>query len=431
MIKKIIRTLITVFLVLISFIAKIPKASVKSKFETLDDNVDIRFSVISDIHISLYKLQEIERLNEVFSTMYSLDPRMKAIAIVGDLTDNGFELEYNTVKSIIDKNKKSETELIASMGNHEGNTASLFKEITGKNPKENLIINGYHFITISPHSSEEEYGGSTYNLDEEWLKKQLDEATKENPKKPIFVFMHHGIKNTVCGTDLWNTNDLSEIFNNYPQVIHFSGHSHYPLNDPKSIYQNTFTALNTSTISYFELDQDMMYGSIPPNSRNASQMMVVEVEGSVVKIKRLDLLSRKYIGPDWIINTSKGVEDFKYTKDRKDKSKEPYFDKDNKLEINDVSNVTCQIKIGQAKIKEDDDIVYSYKYDFKNVKTGEIDKSYKISSEFYLIPTPEFIIQKFEGLNPNTQYEVIVTAYNAYGKRSYNKLSGIFQTENI
>lgn len=429
MVKKIMRSLITVFLILISFIARIPKASIKSKFEELNDNVDVRFSVISDIHISTCKVVEMQRLEDVFSTMYKLDPKMKAIAIVGDLTDSGLKSEYDKVKTIIEKNKKAETELIASMGNHEGNTADLFKETTERNPKENLVINGYHFITLSPHSSEEEYGGSSYNLDEEWLKKQLDEAIKEDPKKPIFVFMHHGIKNTVCGTDLWNTTDLSEVFNNYPQVIHFSGHSHYPLNNPKSIYQNKFTAINTSTLSYFELDQDMMYGSVPPNANMASQMMVVEVKGNIVKIKKLDLLSGKYIGHDWIIDTSKGIESFSYTEERKARSKEPYFDKDNKFEISYVDSVGCLIKIGQAKIKDDEDIIYSYKYDFKNLKTEEIEKSYKISSQFYLLPPPEFIVQNFEGLSSETEYEVRVTAYNAYGKKSSNELIGKFETK--
>jgi predicted MPP superfamily phosphohydrolase len=432
MFKKIITTLITIVLVVIAFVAKIPKAGVKSKFEALNDEGDIRFSVISDLHVSPCKPREKERLKKVFSTIYNLDTNMRAIAMVGDLTDSGSKDEYEAVKTIINKNKKAETELIASMGNHEGNSVELFKSTIGRNPRENLSINGYHFITLSPRSSEDVYGGSSYYLDEIWLKEQLEEAIIENPNKPIFVFMHHGIKNTVCGTDLWNTDDLAQLFKDYPQVIHFSGHSHYPLNDPKSIYQKDFTAINTSTISYFELEPDMMYGSVPPHAEEAFQMMVVEVKGSTVKIKRLDLLSEQYIGENWIIDTSKGKAGFKYIESRKDNSKKPYFDM-NDVRVSDLKDVSCKVKINQAKIKangEEEDIIYSYKYDFINTGTGEIEKSYKISSEFYLLPMPDVVVQKFEELNPETEYKVIVTAFNAYGIESSNTIGEVFKTKN-
>ncbi|MBD7911684.1 metallophosphoesterase family protein [Clostridium cibarium] len=431
MIKKILTTLITIALVIIAFVAKIPKAGVKSKFDTLSDEVDIRFSVISDLHIAPHKVRERDRLKKVFSTIYNLDSNMKVIAIAGDLTDSGSKGEYEVVKNIINDNKKAKTQIIASMGNHEGNSAELFKSTIGRNPKENINLDGYHFITLSPRTSEGEYGGSNYYLDESWLIEQLDEAVNEDPNKPIFVFMHHGIKNTVCGTDLWNTNDLAEVFKKYPQVIHFSGHSHYPLNDPKSIYQKDFTAINTSTISYFELEPDMMYGSIPPYSDNAFQMMVVEVKGNVVKVKRLDLLSNQYIGEDWIIDISKGKKDFKYTDDRKEKSKEPYFDI-NDVRVSDIEGMNCRIETNQAKINkksESEDIVYSYKYDFRNRKTGEIEKTYKVSSQFYLIPMPQVLSQEFEKLNSETEYEVIITAINAYGIESSNSVGGMFKTK--
>ena len=131
------------------------------------------------------------------------------------------------------------------------------------------------------------------------MKEQLEYASLEDVYKPIFVFIHHGIKNTAYGTEQWYTEDFTKIFNDYPQVIQFSGHSHYPLNSPKSIYQKDFTSINTSTTSYFELEAGMMYGTIPPKANTACQMMVIEVTGTEVKVKKLDLSSGEYIGKDW------------------------------------------------------------------------------------------------------------------------------------
>lgn len=106
------------------------------------------------------------------------------------------------------------------MGNHEGNTAPKFTAATGSNPRDNVVINGYNFITLSPRSSENVYGGSRYHLDEQWLKEQLNAATLEDPTKPVFIFIHHGIKDTAYGTDEWYTGDLKNILNDYPQVVH-------------------------------------------------------------------------------------------------------------------------------------------------------------------------------------------------------------------
>ena len=64
---------------------------------------------------------------------------------------------------------------------------------------------------------------------------------------------HHAVKGTVYGSELWYTNDLDGILEEYEQVVHFSGHSHFPINDPRSIWQGDFTALNTGTLSYAEM----------------------------------------------------------------------------------------------------------------------------------------------------------------------------------
>lgn len=407
-----------------------------NKFASLHRRKNLRFAVVSDIHIAPDKCLEKRKLKNVFFTMYNLDSNMDAIAIVGDLTDGGSEKEYNAFKRILDKNKKEETILIASMGNHEQNTPSKFSSVTGRKPRENITINGYHFITVSPRLSEDTYGGSRYNLDEIWMKEQLEHATLEDSNKPIFVFIHQGIKNTAYGTDQWYTEDFVKLFNDYPQVIQFSGHSHYPLNSPKSIYQKDFTSINTSTTSYFELETGMMYGTIPPKANRACQMMVIEVTGTDVRIKKLDLSSGEYIGKDWIINTAEGKNKFKYIGSRAQKSVAPYFEENGKVIINKIKSDSCVVTLNQAKVNDMadewiDDIVHSYKFDFIDKKTGEISNSFKVWSEFYILPREDCLIQQFNQLKADTDYEIVVMAYNAYGKVSTNQVSASFKTKHL
>lgn len=404
-----------------------------NKFEVLPGKSRLRFAVISDIHIAPTKCLEKRKFRNIFSTMYNLDPNMNAIVIVGDLTDNGSREEYNSFKKILDKNKKKETILVASMGNHEQNTPSEFSLVTGSKPRENLIINGYHFITVSPRLSENTYGGNKYDLDELWMKEQLEYASLEDVYKPIFVFIHHGIKNTAYGTEQWYTEDFTKLFNDYPQVIQFSGHSHYPLNSPKSIYQKNFTSINTSTTSYFELEAGMMYGTIPPKANTACQMMVIEIRGTEVKVKKLDLSSGEYIGKDWTIDTSKGKSQFKYIESRTQKSIAPYFEESAKMLISKVKKSGCLVTINQAKIKntveEDiDDIIHSYKFDFIDKKTGDISYSFKVWSEFYFLPRKNYLVQEFNELKEDTYYDIVVWAYNAYGKVSTNSVRASFKT---
>lgn len=406
-----------------------------TSFEKLDKKEDLRFAVVSDTHIASYNTKEQERLKKVFKTCNDLDENMDAITMVGDLTDSGCDSDYSILKDIIDNNKSDSLKLIASMGNHEGNSAFGFKAATGNDPRQNITINGYHFITISPRTSDKIYGGSRYNLDADWLRQQLDAAVKEDPTKPIFVFQHHGIKDTCYLTNEWYTEDLKEVLNDYPQVVDVSGHSHAALNDPLSISQDNFTAINTATTSYFEMESGMMYGTIPPDAHNACQMMVVDVKGAEVRIKKLDLLSGKYIGDDWVFDISKGKDGFVYNDTvRANTSKIPYFTDDNKVTVNTVDDSSCNLTINQASIDEikgdnNDDIVQSYRFDFINNSTNEVDKSYKIWSEFYILPTPGTITQDFTGLTPGTQYTVKVTAINAYGKESTNTISADFKTE--
>ena len=408
------------------------QATEPQQTESNTEEEKVTFGVVSDTHVGPSKKTEQARLAEAFQR-YS-DLGMDTAVVVGDLTDRGSEAEYETWENVKDENLK--IPLIASMGNHEGNSAAGFLEATGNIPNNNQVVNGYHFITLSPGSGTldettgrgSSQGGGTYTYAVDWLKEQLDAAVAEDPEKPIFVFFHHPIKDTFYVSHEWYGYGLEEVFKNYPQVVTFSGHIHSPNNNPTSIWQDGgYTAVNTVTLSYMELETGMIYGSIPPNANNVAQGLEVSVDGSVVTIKNYDFIADEYLDQTWTFDVTKKLP---YTDERKEKAVAPEFDETDKITLSDVSEDSVKIEFDQASVPENSvgDIVHSYRYDFIDKATGEVKKTFKTFSEYYFTPMPETITQVASDLNPGTEYELRVYAIDAYDLVSENYLSETFKT---
>ncbi|HWQ71783.1 MAG TPA: metallophosphoesterase [Desulfitobacteriaceae bacterium] len=404
---------------------------------TYGSPTNVVFGVISDTHVTAAKTTEQQRLAKAFR--FFAGSNVNADVVVGDLTDSGSASEYNTWKSIKDANKGS-VPLIASMGNHEGNTPDGFMTATGNKPNANYVINGYHFITLSPGSGTfnpsagkgKTQGGSDYSYVLSWLKTQLDAAVAEDPNKPVFVFFHHPIKNTFYVSDEWYGSGLDTIFSTYPQAVTFSGHIHSPNNNPLSIWQDGgFTAVNTVTTSYLEMETGMVYGTIPPDgSRQGNKGMIVEANGSVVTIKNYDFVSDRYIPQTWVFDVSQPSQ-FPYTHARDTVAKAPVFPAGAAVRISDITKNTATVNFDQAVMEANNigDIVHSYRYNFVNKATGQVDLSFKTWSEFYVLPMPDAITQKASGLQWNTVYEARIYAADAYGKTSNGYISATFKTK--
>ena len=126
---------------------------------------------------------------------------------------------------------------------------------------------------------------------------ELKKAVADDPTKPIFVMQHEHISGTVYGSldnEGWGMPDFAEILKDYPQVVDFSGHSHYPLNDPRSIWQGEYTALGTGGLYYAEITVDDVKTVHPEGYRFASTFWVVEIDSqNRIRLRAVDLLAEK------------------------------------------------------------------------------------------------------------------------------------------
>ncbi len=407
----------------------------------------LRFLVASDVHIATNPSVRDSNLASTITWAYEIAEsnskykKLDATLFAGDISDNGDVGNLQTFNDIAKQYLRSDTQFIVSMGNHDFRMASAddsisqFANIFGPVDKH-LVINGFHFITLSPDLSEGEHFSESKV---EWLDEQLQIAQEADPTKPIFVMQHEHIQGTVYGSDAWYVSELTDVLCKYPQVVDFSGHSHYPLSDPRSIWQGTFTALGTGTMHYYEVGingykvtgvfpNDRQGGwSISPHANSAaSEFQIIEIDANnAIRVTAYDLASRTVIAQYYIRNAMDDVK-FTYSHDERAKDSDlPEFEANQNLELTNVKTKVT-LKFRQATC---DDIIESYRV--KVYQGTELIKTEYILSDYFFHPTPEYIEYTIEGLRSETEYRFEVYAVNVWNVESTSHLSGTITTEYV
>ncbi len=352
----------------------------------------LRFIVTSDIHYKIDEDLSRERFEKGMQLAYSYAENssykeIDAFFAVGDFANSGRKEEMLKFKASLDKVIKPETKKVLMLASHEFHSAgqesavNLLKEIFNQEPDNYFELKDCPFICIST-----EDGCRIKEKKQEWLKQCLKEASDIGRRRPYFVFQHPHLTDTVYGSINWGEDDINSILNDYPQVIDFSGHSHAPINDPRSIHQKYFTSLGTGSILYFELDEfDFMYGTVPPDCKECAQFYIVEVNAeNAVRIIPVDILTEQFFCDGLYIETPWNPDSFNYTAERALAEKKPYFADDFNFDYT-VEDGALNIRFSQAKT--DGYRVNSYCITVK--KDDEIFAQKKISSSYYRFNMPE------------------------------------------
>lgn len=427
--KKIGTILATITLGLTTCLSNAQAFSESSNIEQHNRKPELVFPVISDVHIDNGSTADMEKFKSAMDQLNKVAPDQDAFVVIGDLTDYGYATEYDKFFSIYNEKKQAGVNSMFTMGNHDywnglsvKDAQARFMEKTGmESIYYHKEVNGYHFIALSPENS------STHGLytvaQINWLGEQLEAAEKDNPGEPIFVFLHQHIKDTVYGSDLWGTQENKELLYNtlkkYPQVITFSGHSHYPLEDPRTIHQNDFTSVGTSSVSYLELEPGKLQGFHPQGYRDISQGIIVEVYNNEVVIKKRDFHKDDWAGDPWVIKSPAKVNKYKYTEDRDQKN--PKFKSKDKASILAEKSTLRSLNVTFSQAT-DNLLVHSYRIKAINKETGEIDADFTAFSDFYYDPMPEKLEFPVNGLKPGTAYEIEVQALDSFGNQSKTNL---------
>ena len=379
----------------------------------IDFSPVLRFTVVSDVHYKDEHSVERERMADAIQTSYRLSDSEKyssldALYVVGDFADRGTEAQMRAFRKTLDDNLRENTVWNVSLASHEyffdgeENARARFGEIFCQDADTHRVINGFHFISVSCTR-----GCHFDEPQRSFAKKALEEAVADDPKKPIFFFQHPHIEDTVYGSIAWGEDELTDILCNYPQIIDFSGHSHAPINDPRSIHQRHFTCLGTGTLSYFENDEfDKYYGTCFPGKEKAAQMLIVEADArGRVRVYPYDLITGNFFPFVWKIDEPWNPDSFLYTDARYKTLDAPYFEEGTEISA-EVRDGVITVKFGQAKT--DREYVNDYRIYIKT-PDGLIVRNKNIWSEYYFYDMPDTLSVDFDDVKPG-EYRVEIYA---------------------
>jgi len=409
--------------------------NLKTAAETAaDDFIPIlRFAAASDVHIQRYNDVRSRRMAKIFKVSYAIAQtdehykKLDGVIFAGDNADNGAGAQFMTFRAVLNDNIKKGTQpmvIIAKShdcGTFKKGALKFFKNLSGLPTDYHYVLRGFHFIGISTTdemNTDEKYTATQLA----WLDEQLAKAAAKDPEKPIFVAHHEHVADTVYGSreslgEGWGTPEFNDILSKYPQIVDFSGHSHYPLNDPRSIWQGDFTAVGTATLDYFEHTVDDDRTVHPKDNSKAAQMWLVEADANNrVRLRGYDLISDTFIC-EYIIEKPSDKSTFAYTPAKMAaNSSAPVFAKDTVCTINqNLNDKTYIVNIPAAK-STDGKIIFIYRVNVLNAVGKSVGSFWELSG-YYFTPSPETVSVNIGKLEKGT-YTLKCVAENAYGMQS-------------
>ena len=427
-------------------------------FHSIGDKKNLKVGIISDSQIIPSNKKEDEWL-KIFSDHLKKalevlkNHKIEVLIFAGDLTDGGTEYAYDEINSIYNKVYKTEEEkpiFNYIMGNHDywlsylengkfcpkiGDSKELqflFYNKMKEKPFTHKVINGYHFINWGSENGSLDNPNQNIN----WIEKQIKIALEDDKSKPIFITTHFAAEDTVYGSDDWGTKSIKDIFSKYPNIIHFSGHSHFSLIDERSIWQKEFTSIQTQSVSYIELEKGFENGPYPCDEYGDIQIagknfmgLIMNVSDSKIEIQRISFENDILYEKPWIIELPIDINNFNYTfeKRKKERNKPKFiFEKEEDKKI--IFEKDEKIKDGivfKFKSAYHENFVHSYKMQLINEKNEITEKFY--CSDFYLLPSDRKKYLRFklkkDGI-PVGKYNIKIFAKESFGEVSENCVEG-------
>ncbi len=388
----------------------------------------LRFVASSDTHIRTDDDRTFLRIGKMMDEAYALAgsdgnyQKLDALLICGDLTNDGTPAQFDRFAAAIKGALRGDTRFLGVVAQmHDGvgmlrtKMLDTYSALAENTPDFHAVIGGFHFIGLSVSRDLLEH----YDLGQlRWLKKQLDAAVAEDPIKPVFVMHHEHNLNTVYGSssyDRWSVPYFNRILKQYPQVVDFSGHSHYPLNDPRSLWQKEYTAIGTGGLYYAEFTIDGLRKYRPADAYDTAACWIVEVNAqNDLRLRGLDIEADRILCEYTLRNPADPANRDYTPEKRKAASSVPVFAADAVLTAA-PSFGACTLQIPAAQPTDGMPVVL---YRVKAVdRYGVTVKREWVMPSYYRAVSQPVIEYELDNLAAGT-YAVSVCAETAYGVQS-------------
>ena len=261
----------------------------------------LRFGVISDIHIRTP--ESTERFRRALR--YFDSRRADAVMVAGDLSDwglkSGFKYVADAWISVFPGDRAADGRTVRKLfvtGNHDFDgwwygDMTLDMHLNGYSEDEALsrigmeqcweeafgesysmirkrIVRGVCFV------SAEWKGDDVSDRDAAVAKWFADHAAEFPPDKPFFFFRHAPLANTVSSSGKRKEPSvLTDCLRRFPNCIAFNGHTHWTLNDERSIWQEEFTAVSIPSLEYTSIPRGYENGGDRRRAESTLSMMVL------------------------------------------------------------------------------------------------------------------------------------------------------------
>lgn len=431
-----------------------------------ESKIALSLAAISDVHIEgssdAYANKFTSALNQLKVKAAESDANgIDGVMVVGDLIQRAEITMAQNFKALYeDVFKPTEVPMIYTIGNHDMNPkydwtpstvaqsvamANTFGDEYFKTDIDNTmrnnyearhcVIGGYHILAVTPNGDQP----ITYSPNViTWLDQQLDAITKTDPNRYVIVLTHPMIYNTIYGSLLgedggvwtstlpnyWATRVLTGVLEKYPQVVSFHGHLHFPINDPRSLWQGKWTALGCGSTRYMAIEPAGWEGisstpTVMNDANNFSQGYLVQfdVNGNM-RIVKMDFFNNGTIGEPYVMQypDAAGANLAKYNNvTRKAANQAPTM---STIDVEDVKEAeTASVTFAAGK---DDEFVHHYIVTLS--KAGNVVATKKILADFYLHPNTSEMKSSwtygFGTLSESGQYTVTVVAVDSWDAES-------------
>ncbi len=314
---------------------------------------DLRLGVLSDIHIHVTPGEKTHPTAERFrhALEYFREREVDGVLVCGDLADTGLQDEFELMASVWNavfpggKGKGGRPVVnLLHYGDHDAEKRFYRKDILAPRyakaglpvppslsegdlrktlwekcfgeewePVKHKRVKGYdfflsHFLREAP--------GTAPGLKGILAKANLD------PSRPFFYSQHRYIGGTyLADEEMWG-NDSGKngpVLEQFPNVVAFTGHTHYMLTDDRIVWQERFTQINAGSllnapcgrqrengvdISWYRTDymRDTQMPRI--DMHRGHHGMVMNLKGTDMVLERRDFGCDMPVGPDLVFSVS-------------------------------------------------------------------------------------------------------------------------------
>ena len=301
----------------------------------------LKFGVLSDIHIT-EKSNSCNVLETAFLRFKKSN--VDAVVIAGDLADNGFVAELlrvgETWRKVFPDNRREDggvVEKVFVTGNHDidGWKYSGPKKMGITREKDEDIILEFRLADTWRKAFDEEYSpmyvkvikgypfvGVSYDKSGSYFKPDAITTFLEGQRKtlegdkPFFYVQHFHPQGTCSAPWVWGQDDgySTAALSKFPNAVAFSGHSHTPLTDDRTLWRGSFTSIGTASLRYLYPfggrensyicgeNRNWFEHQMPIFSRKTAQQgQIVSVYDDCMVIERMDFKNDLPAAPDWVV----------------------------------------------------------------------------------------------------------------------------------